>query len=212
MPSARGEPVEDHIGDDRPALPAGRAGPEGRPVSEAEAQTLLTYSAILIPGLLQTEDYARAVIRGMLPELSSEEVERRVIARMDRQAALSKENPLRLWLVVDEAALRRQIGGPQVMRTQIKHLLESSERPEITLQVLPFEAGPHPAMLGEFIILKFEDPPAPDIVYIDGLAGDLFADDDSSIKRYATAFEHLRAIASSPSASREVLSSLIRNI
>lgn len=84
MPSARGEPVEDHIGDDRPALPAGRAGPEGHPVSEAEAQTLLTYSAILIPGLLQTEDYARAVIRGMLPELSSEEVERRVIARMDR--------------------------------------------------------------------------------------------------------------------------------
>ncbi|RAY15194.1 transcriptional regulator [Actinomadura craniellae] len=178
---------------------------------ESEAHTSLTFGATLVPGLLQTEDYARAVIRGLLPEITSEEVEQRVEARMRRQTILDRENPLRLWAIVDEAALRRQVGSPQAMNAQIAHLRESMDRPEVTLQVLPFEAGPHPAMLGEFIILKFEGAIAPDIVYIDGLAGDLFVDDAPSIARYIRAFEHLRAIASSPAATHKILATLARD-
>jgi transcriptional regulator with XRE-family HTH domain len=178
---------------------------------EVEARSLWTYQMTLVPGLLQIGDYARAVIKGMGPDLSSEEVERRVEARMHRQEVLIKEDAPRLWAVVDEAALRRQVGSPQVMRAQVAHLQEYMERPEVTLQVLPFDAGPHPAMLGAFVVLKFDEPVTSDIVYIEGLSGDLFLDDTPSIERYISTFDHLRAIASSPTTTRKILASLAKD-
>jgi Domain of unknown function (DUF5753) len=175
---------------------------------EAEARSLWTYEVTIVPGLLQTEDYARAVIKGMLPDATNGEVEQRVDARMRRQAVLAKDQPLKLWAIVDEAALRRQVGSPATMKAQIEHLRACVERPEVTLQVLPFDAGPHPAMLGAFVLLKFDEPVAPDIVYIEALGGDLFLDDEASIKRYASTFEHLRASAASATATEKILAGL----
>lgn len=179
---------------------------------EAEAEWAWTYGMTLVPGLLQAEGYARALIRGMLPEATDEEVEQRVVARMNRQKVLTKENPLRMWAVVDEAALRRHVGSPDDMRAQVEHLREASRRPEVTLQVLTYEAGPHPAMLGAFDILKFGEAAAPDIVYLEGLTNDLFLDDEPSLKRYVATFEHLRASSASPTASDKFLAAVAREI
>ncbi len=178
---------------------------------ESEARQLLTYETLLIPGLLQTEEYARAVIRGMLPQATDEEVEARVAARTQRQQVLDGDQ-LRLWAVVDEAALRRSVGDAAVLRAQMEHLQKEAKRPNLTLQVLPFDAGPHPALLGAFVILKFGDIGAPDMVYIESEAGDLFLDDEPSVDRYNTTFEHLRATALSSAASMDFLSRYMREI
>src|SRR6266568_8045457 len=110
---------------------------------EGEARSVWNYESLFIPGLLQTEDYARAVIRGVLPTASRDEVERRVEVRMERQEVLRNDNPLELWSIADEAALRRQVGGPAVMRAQLRHVLDASELPNITFQVIPFDVGAH---------------------------------------------------------------------
>jgi hypothetical protein len=178
---------------------------------ESEARQLLTYEALLIPGLLQTEDYARAVIRGMLPQATDEEVEARVAARMQRQRVLDGDQ-LRLWAAVDEAALRRSVGDVAVLGAQVEHLLQAARRPNVALQILPFNAGPHPALLGGFVILKFGDIGAPDMVYIESEAGDLFLDDEPIVDRYNTTFEHLRATALNFAASADFLSRYRREI
>jgi transcriptional regulator with XRE-family HTH domain len=178
---------------------------------ESEAAKILTYEALLIPGLLQTEDYARAVIRGMLPQATDDEVEARVTARMQRQQVLEGDQ-LRFWVVIDEAALRRSVGNTTVLKAQIEHLQKIARRPNVTLQVLPFDAGPHPALLGAFITLKFGDIGAPDMVYIESEAGDLFLDDESTSERYNATFEHLRATALSPTASVDFLNRRGREI
>lgn len=175
---------------------------------EEEARQFWTYEMTIVPGLLQTEDYARAVIKGMLPHATDEEIEQRVEARMRRQAVLLKDPPLKLWAIVDEAALRRQVGSAAVMKAQIEYLRTVADRPEVTLQVLSFDAGPHPAMLGAFVLLKFDEPIAPDIVYVEALAGDLILDDAPSIERYTSTFEHLRAAAASPAITMRLLATL----
>jgi transcriptional regulator with XRE-family HTH domain len=178
---------------------------------ESEARQLLTYEALLIPGLLQTEDYARAVIRGMLPLATDDEVETRVTARIERQQILEGDQ-LRFWVVIDEAALRRNVGDAAVLRAQLEHLRQAARRPNVTLQLLPFDAGPHPALLGAFVILKFGEIGAPDMVYIESEAGDLFLDDEISVERYNTTFEHLRATALSSRASADFLSRHVREV
>jgi transcriptional regulator with XRE-family HTH domain len=175
---------------------------------EGEAESAWEYESLFVPGLLQTEDYARAVITGVLPFASREEVERRVEVRMERQEVLRNENPLRLWGIVDEAALRRQVGSPAVMRAQLRHLIEASELPNITFQVIPFDAGAHAGMPGSFIALEFADEAIPDVIYIDSMAGDLFLESESDVRRYKLIFEHLRAVSASPDASRSLLASL----
>jgi transcriptional regulator with XRE-family HTH domain len=179
---------------------------------EAEAQVIWTCSLTIVPGLLQAEGYARSLIKGMLPEATDEEVERRVAARISRQEVLTKENPLRLWAVVDEAALHRHVGTVEEVRHQVEHLREVARRPEVTLQVLKYDAGAHPAMLGAFDILKFGEAAAPDIVYLEGLTNDLFLDDESSINRYTATFEHLRASAASATATDKFLAQVAREI
>jgi transcriptional regulator with XRE-family HTH domain len=174
---------------------------------EGEAHSVWNYESLFVPGLLQTEDYARAVIRGGLPNASRDEVERRVEVRMERQALLHNENPLNLWSIVDEAALRRQVGGPEVMQAQFRYLIEVSELPHVTFQVIPFDAGAHPGMPGSFILLQFGDAAIPDVIYVDTMAGELFLEEVADVRRYKLVFEHLRAVAASPEASLSLVTS-----
>ena len=175
---------------------------------EGEAESAWDYESLFVPGLLQTEDYARAVITGVLPFASRDEVERRVEVRIERQEVLRDDNPAQLWGIVDEAALRRQVGSPAVMRAQFRHLMEASELPNVTFQVIPFDAGAHAGMPGSFIVLQFTEEAIPDVIYIDSMAGDLFLEAESDVRRYKLIFEHLRAVAASPDASRSLLASL----
>jgi transcriptional regulator with XRE-family HTH domain len=176
---------------------------------EAEAAGVRNYESLYIPGLLQTEDYARAVIRGGLPMASEQQVEDRVRARMERQQVLTKEAPLKLWAIVDEAALRRVVGGTEVMRVQLAHLADRVKAPNITFQVIPFEAGAHPGMPGAFVLMDFTDPMDTDLIYIDSMAGDLFLESDADVRRYTSIFDTLRAVALSPDASATFVAELI---
>jgi transcriptional regulator with XRE-family HTH domain len=175
---------------------------------EGEAESASNYESLFVPGLLQTEDYARAVITGVLPFASRDEVERRVEVRMERQQVLRGDNPLQLWGIVDEAALRRQVGSPAGMRAQFRHIMEASELPNVTFQVIPFDGGAHAGMPGSFIVLQFTEEAIPDVIYIDSMAGDLFLEAESDVRRYKLVFEHLRAVSASPDASRALLASL----
>lgn len=175
---------------------------------EAEARTVRNYESLFIPGLLQTEDYARAVIRGNLPMASQKEVDQRVQARMERQALLGKDDPLQLWAIVDEAALRRQVGGAGVMRAQLAAIAAATSEPHITVQVIPFSAGAHAGMPGSFIVLGFAHAAAPEIIYVDSMAGDLFLDAEADIRRYSLVFDNLRAVAVSPDDSASLITGL----
>lgn len=168
---------------------------------EAEAAGVRNYESLFIPGLLQTEEYARAVIRGVLPMASQQEVEDRVQARIERQQVLAKDNPLKLWAIVDEAALRRLVGGTEVMQAQLRHLGDLTSSPHVTLQVIPFGVGAHAGMPGAFVVMDFADPMDTDLIYIDSMAGDLFLESDADISRYNFIFDNLRAVALGPDAS-----------
>jgi transcriptional regulator with XRE-family HTH domain len=168
---------------------------------EAEARSLLNYESLFIPGLLQTEDYARVALQRGNPTATKEEIQHLVEARMNRQALLARNPPLRLWTIIDEAALRRPVGGHSVIGAQLEHLAESAELPHVTLQVLPYEVGGHPGMAGAFAILQFDDPFANDVVYIESQAGDLFIESKDGITRFSAIFEHLRALALPPDGS-----------
>jgi transcriptional regulator with XRE-family HTH domain len=165
---------------------------------EAEARSISNYESLFVPGLLQTEDYTRAVIRGILPHATSEQVETRVSARMERQALLTGDQPPHLWAIMDEAAVRRVVGGRTVMRGQLERLQEAAALPHVTVQVIPYDAGAHPGMPGSFIVLEFPDPADRSLVYLDSMAGDLFLEDNGEIRRYILMFEHLRAAALRP--------------
>ncbi len=165
---------------------------------EAEARAVRNYESLFVPGLLQTEDYARAVVKGGMPMAGTKDIERRVQARMERQAVLVKEDPLELWAIIDEAAVRRLVGGPKTMCEQLQRLASVAVEPHVTLQVIPFTAGAHPGMPGSFVQMSFPDVEDPEIVYIDSMAGDLFLEADAEVRRYSTAFDNLRAVALSP--------------
>lgn len=179
---------------------------------ESEARGVSNYESLFIPGLLQTEDYARAVMRGILPQASTDQVESRVTARMERQVLLSGDTPLHLWAIMDEAAVRRLVGGPAVMREQLARLREAAELPHVTVQVIPYAAGAHPGMPGSFIVLEFPDPADQSLVYIDSMAGDLFLEDDAEIRRYILMFEHLRAAAMRPDETLTLLAAITQEL
>src|ERR1035437_525521 len=179
---------------------------------EAEARSVSNYESLFIPGLLQTEDYVRAVIGGILPHASTEQVENRVAARMERQALLTRDSPPQLWAIMDEAAVRRVVGGPRGMREQLGRIREAAMLPNVTAQVIPYDAGAHPGMPGSFIVLEFPDPADQSIVYIDSMAGDLFLEDDPEIRRYILMFEHLRAAALRPAESAALLAAIAEQL
>lgn len=167
---------------------------------ETEALSVHTYQQQLIPGLVQTESYARSVIRAARPDDDEAGIERRVKVRVKRQEALAGDQPLQLWAIIDEAAIRRVVGGPEVMREQLHRLAEVGERPGVQLQVLPFSVGAHAAMAASFIILSFESPD-PDVVYVDTGTSALFIEDHPDLEAYRLMFDHLRAAALAPSES-----------
>lgn len=179
---------------------------------ETEARSVRTYESLFVPGLLQTEKYARAVIKGVLPTATGKEVDQRVQARLDRQAVFGKEDPLNQWAIVDEASLRREVGGPKVMTAQLERLLRLSEEPHMTFQVIPFKAGAHPGMPGSFILMDFPDPADPSLVYVESMGGDLFLEAEVDVRRYEQSFDHMRAMALSPEASGRLVANVIAEI
>jgi len=179
---------------------------------EAEARSVRNYESLFIPGLLQTAEYARAVIRGVLPTATVKEVDQRVQARIERQAVFTKDAPLELWAIMDEATLRRMVGSPKVMVEQLNHLATIAAEPYMILQVIPFSSGAHPGMPGSFVLMDFPDPDDPPLVYIDSMAGDLFLEAEEDIRRYNQIFDHLRALALSPDDSASLIATLVREI
>lgn len=187
------------------ALPAWFQGYVGL---EDGARSLMIYQSDLIPGLMQTDEYAEAIIRAHRPTLDTDEVERQLAARTTRQALLAQPDPLEVWVVLDEAALRRMVGGRDTMLAQLRRLEQLADLPNITLQVLPFAQGAHASMGTSFHRLTFPEQDAQDIVYIEDLTSSQYLEEPGDIERYMLVADHLRASALPPEAS----TSFIRRI
>ena len=162
---------------------------------EAAAIRFRDFQSMVVPGLLQTEDYARAVLRAAPNPGDPEDIDRQVALRMERQAILGQGNPPHLWVVLTENIVRVQVGGPAVMRTQLRRLIDVAERSNVTLQVLPFTTAAHVQPISPFTILDFPDAADPTVVYLEHLTGSLFLEADEEIMRYTVVFDHLRAEA-----------------
>jgi transcriptional regulator with XRE-family HTH domain len=175
---------------------------------EADADTVSWYAAQIVPGLLQTEEYARQIIRSTLLISPPGEIERRIQVRMNRQRVLTTDPPLNLAAILDEAVLRRVVGGPEVMRAQLRHLAEAAARPNIDLRVLPAAAGAHPAVTGEFTILRFPEMNAPDVVYLENMTSNLYVESEAEVFRYTMAFDRLNSLALGPEDSAALVSEL----
>jgi transcriptional regulator with XRE-family HTH domain len=176
---------------------------------ESAAALIRTYEGQFIPGLLQTDDYMRAVIHGAHLEESAEEVGRRVRLRMARQTLLTREHPPRLWAVVDEAALRRPVGGREVMRGQVERLIEAAKLPNVTLQVLGFDSGAHPGMVGSFSVLRFPDQELPDVVYLEHLTSASYLNKPDEVDRYLHVMESICVRAAPPEQTVELLDEIL---
>jgi transcriptional regulator with XRE-family HTH domain len=176
---------------------------------EESASLIRSYEVQFVPGLLQTEEYARAVVNLGHPQTPPREIERRVALRMKRQRLLEGPDAPRLWAVLDEAALRRPLGGPRVMRAQIEKLLRAAERSNVTLQVAPFTAGGLAAAGGPITILRFQRIDLPDIVYLEQLTSALYLDKEDDVDNYLTVMDRLCAKAQSPAESLRFLEELL---
>jgi transcriptional regulator with XRE-family HTH domain len=179
---------------------------------EQAATLIRSYEGQFVPGLLQTDDYMRAVVRGAHLEESGEELGRRVRLRLARQTLLTRQEPPRLWAVVDEAALRRPVGGREVMRGQLERLLEATKLPNVTLQILPFAAGAHPAMVGSFAVLRFPDLELPDVVYLEHLTSALYLNKPDEVDQYLHVMEGICVRAAAPDQSVELLDQLLAEL
>ena len=177
---------------------------------EAAAVLIRTYEVQFIPGLLQTPEYAKAVILLGHGNAPPAEVERRVALRMKRQQVLAREDPPQLWVVVDEGALRRPIGGPEVMRAQLRALVDATKLPHVRLQVIPFNVGGHAAAGGSFSILRFPEQDLPDVIYIEQLTSALYLDKRDDIDHYAAAMERLAVEAERPDRTGDILGKILR--
>jgi transcriptional regulator with XRE-family HTH domain len=176
---------------------------------ESAAALIRTYEGQFVPGLLQTDDYMRAVIHGASLE-SSEEMGRRVRLRMARQTLLTREHPPRLWAVVDEAALRRPVGDRVAMRAQLERLVEATKLPNVTLQVLPFAVAVHPAMTGAFSVLRFAEPELPDVVYVEHLTNALYLDRRDDVNQYLHVMDTISVRAAPPRRAADILHEILK--
>ncbi|MEU4233752.1 helix-turn-helix transcriptional regulator [Nonomuraea sp. NPDC026600] len=172
---------------------------------EDEAAFIHQWEVQLIPGLLQTEDYARTVITALRP---ADEVQRRVMARMARRTLLSRPDPPEFSAVLDEAAIRRTIGGRQVMHEQLQALLISARRTNVTIRVLPYHAGEHPGLEGAFTLLGFSEPLDPDVAYVEGTAGDVYVESTEQVERCKLVFDRICNAALPPDESLRLISEL----
>jgi transcriptional regulator with XRE-family HTH domain len=178
---------------------------------ETDAESLRVYEPQIIPGLLQTRGYAEAVIRGALPESTPADIDKRVTVRTRRQDRIKgEERPLRLWAVIDEGALRREVGNKQLMIEQLEHLVEQSHLPHVTVQVLPFEMGAHPGISGHYAILEFPDASDSSVVYIEGVTSDLYLEKAQDVAKYSVMYEHLRAQALNVEQTRDFISDIAK--
>jgi hypothetical protein len=175
------------------------------PGLEQAADLIRGYEPHCVPGLLQTAEYARALTIAGYPNGTAEEIDRRVSVRLARQRVLARPDPPRLWVVIDEAVLRRPVGGPQVMWTQLDRLIDACGQPNITVQVLPFTVGAHPVMYGMFHLLRFSADEMPDIVYGENLTSAFYLDKPTDVAAYAEALDRLCAQAASTDKSPAVL-------
>ncbi|HEU0089289.1 MAG TPA: helix-turn-helix transcriptional regulator [Pseudonocardiaceae bacterium] len=171
---------------------------------EESAARIQTFELQFLPGLLQTEDYARAIAAHGWSTLPDEAAERHVAVRMRRQALLARPDAPKLWAVIDESVLHRPIGGQRVMLAQIEHLLELTARPNITLQVLPYRLSGYAAE-GSFTLLRFAEPELPDVAYLEYLSGALYLDKRSEVELYSRVFDRLTVDAEIPAQTRQLL-------
>jgi hypothetical protein len=179
---------------------------------EAAASIIRTFELQFVHGLLQTEDYARAVTLLGHAAATDEDIERRVRLRLGRQQLLTGPKPPQLWSVLDEGALRRPVGGRAVMRAQMSHLVEISALPNVTVQVVPFSRGGHAAAGGSFTTLRFDDPDVPDVVYIEQLTSALYLDNRDDVDHYLEVVNRLSAEALTPTQTRTFLAELAREM
>ena len=177
---------------------------------EAAAATIRSFEVQFVHGLFQTEDYAQAVTRHGRKTAPADEIERRVALRLKRQDLLSRPNPPKIWSVMDEAVLRRPVGGPAVMRAQFLHLIEVAEFPHVTLQVVPFARGGHVGESGSFTVLRFQERDLPDVVYIEQLTGAIYLDQRSDVERYLEVVDELSSEALTPAGTTHFIEQVAR--
>ncbi|MFG2883186.1 helix-turn-helix domain-containing protein [Streptomyces sp. NPDC048297] len=180
---------------------------------EGAASLIRSYEPHFVPGLLQTEDYARGVLRsGAVGQTSPDDIERHVALRMQRQELLTRPDAPRFWVVMDETALRRAIGGPEVMRAQIDKLLEVAKLPHVTLQVAPFANGPHPGTYGPFVLFRFAVSELPDMVYSEYLTGAVYLDARSEVATHLEVMDRMAAQAATAQRTKEILRDLRKEL
>jgi transcriptional regulator with XRE-family HTH domain len=179
---------------------------------EDEASEIRSWDPQLIHGLLQQEAYARSVIGSGRMIQSPTEIDRRVSARKARQALLERANPPRLYAVLDEGAIRRPIGGPEVMKSQLESLLRMGERPHVTIRIVPFTTGSHAGLDGRFTLLSFPDPADPDIAYIDGTMGDVYVESSVETTQHRSRFDRIVEAALSPEESAHLIGEAAKEI
>ncbi|GHH70137.1 transcriptional regulator [Streptosporangium violaceochromogenes] len=180
---------------------------------EEEAATFQEYQPEFVPGLLQGEGYARAVMKSAPVLPPEEELERRLSIRMKRQErVLERADPPKMWFILNEAVIRRPVGGAETMRDQLQRLIHLSETNHVTIQILPFAVGVHPAMDGGFTILSFPKPSDPDTVYVEYWQGSVYLEDPSEVDAYVLLFNHLRARALGPDQTRNLIAQAAREM
>ncbi|MFJ6906282.1 helix-turn-helix domain-containing protein [Streptomyces griseoluteus] len=180
---------------------------------EGAAALIRSYEPHFVPGLLQTEDYARGVLRsGAIGQTSPDDIERHVDLRMRRQELLTRPDAPRFWAVMDETALRRPVGGPEVMRAQLDKLLEATTLPGVTLQVAPFANGPHPGTYGPFVLFRFAMPELPDMVYSEYLTGAVYLDARSEVATHLEVMDRVAAQAATAQRTKEILRDLRKEL
>ncbi len=177
---------------------------------EAAASAMQEYNAEQVTGLLQTEPYIRAVMAAAMRADHNDEMERQIKVRTERQKRLTAADAPRLWVVLNEAVLHRQVGGPAVMRDQLAHIADLAGLGNVTLQMLPYTAGAHPAMLGSFTLMQFPDPADRDVVYLEAETGALYLEKQEDVRRYSLILDYLRAQALGPAESRALIARLAK--
>lgn len=176
---------------------------------EAEATVISSFESLYVPGLLQTEEYVRAIVRAGRSTADQDETDRVVAARLARKALLSRDVPPSIWIVLDEAAVRRMVGGPQVMRAQLARLIEACELPTVEIQIIPFTSGAHAAMGGAFTLLSYADPTLdPAVVYLSNDMSTALLEEERHVERYKLMYDHLRAKALDPDQTVDFLSNV----
>ena len=173
---------------------------------EAEATSISQYQSAVVPGLLQVEGYARAIFESADPPLDPPAIDRRIEARIRRQALLDRDDAPLLHCIVDEGALRRPIGGPDVMRAQLARITAAADLPKVVFQVIPFTVGAHPGLDSNFVILEIADPTVNDVVYVEGAVGNIYLETAADLMRYRRIFSRLQSIALDPEGSVAMVS------